>query len=79
MAEWSLIRRLAAEAYGLLEFGKRSDGTKYVYRKDGSPEWLKDLCRAAVSTPIRFDLNGDRRESPGAEGYVSTPIRFDLN
>lgn len=47
MAEWSIIRKLAAEAYGFLERRKRSDGTSYVCRKDGSPEWLKDLSRAA--------------------------------
>ena len=47
MAEWSIIRKLAVEAYGLLEWGKRSDGSKYVCRKGGSPEWLKDLCKAA--------------------------------
>ena len=47
MAEWSTIRKLAAEAYGFLERRKRSDGTEYVCRKDGSPEWLKDLSRAA--------------------------------
>ena len=47
MAEWSTLRKLAAAAYGFLEWGDRSDGTKYVYRKIGSPEWLKDLSRAA--------------------------------
>lgn len=47
MAQWSTIRKFAAEACGLLEWGKRDDGTEYVRRKDGSPEWLKDLCRAA--------------------------------
>ena len=47
MAEWSAIRKLAAEAYGFLERRKRSDGTSYVCRKDGSPEWLSDLSRAA--------------------------------
>lgn len=47
MAEWGCVRKLAAEAYGFLEWGDRGDGTKYVYRKDGSPEWLKDLCREA--------------------------------
>lgn len=47
MAEWGCVRKLAAEAYGFLEWGDRGDGTKYIYRKDGSPEWLKDLCRAA--------------------------------
>lgn len=47
MVQWSIIRKLAAEAYGFLERRKRSDGTSYVCRKDGSPEWLKDLSRAA--------------------------------
>ena len=47
MAEWSTIRKLAAEAYGFLEWGDRTDGTKYVYRKLGSPGWFKDLSRAA--------------------------------
>ena len=47
MAEWSTIRKLAAEAYGFLEWGDRIDGTKYVYRKLGSPEWFKYLSRAA--------------------------------
>ena len=47
MAEWPLIRKLAVEAYCSLEWRERSDGTEYVCRKDGSPEWLKDLCRAA--------------------------------
>jgi len=47
MAEWSIIRKLAAEAYGFLEWGKRSDGSKYVCRKNGSPEWVTDLCRDA--------------------------------
>lgn len=47
MAEWSTIRKLAAEAYGFLERGKRSDGSEYVFRKSGSPEWIKDLSRAA--------------------------------
>ena len=47
MAEWSTIRKLAVEAYCSLEWRERSDGTEHVYRKDGYPEWIKDLCRAA--------------------------------
>lgn len=47
MAEWSFIRKLSAEAYGYLERARRDDGSMYVCRKNGSPEWLKDLCRAA--------------------------------
>ena len=47
MAEWSFIRKLAAEAYGCLERACRSDGSTYVCRKNGSPEWVTDLCRKA--------------------------------
>ena len=47
MAEWSAIRKLAVEAYCSLEWRERSDGTEYVCRKEGYPEWLKDLCMAA--------------------------------
>lgn len=47
MAEWSFIRKLSAEAYGYLERVSLCDGSTCVCRKDGSPEWLKDLCREA--------------------------------
>lgn len=55
MAEWSTIRKLAAEAYGFLEWRKRSDGTEFVCRKDGSPEWLKDLSWAAHGNSLPDD------------------------
>ena len=47
MAEWSFIRKLSAEAYGYLERARRGDGSRYVRRKNGSPEWVADLCRKA--------------------------------
>jgi len=47
MAEWSFIRKLSAEAYGYLERARRDDGSRYVRRKNGSPEWVADLCREA--------------------------------
>lgn len=47
MAEWCFIRKLSAEAYGYLERACRGDGSMYVCRKNGSPEWVTDLCRDA--------------------------------
>jgi hypothetical protein len=44
------VQGLAREAYGWFESALRVDGdedSRYIRTRDGSPEWLADLCYAA--------------------------------
>lgn len=41
------IQARARELYDAFVTDKRLDGTEFVKLQDGSPEWMKDLCRAA--------------------------------
>lgn len=41
------LQDFAAELSQAFTGGERSDGSKYRYLKDGSPEWMKDVCHEA--------------------------------
>ena len=66
MAEWSIIRKLAAEAYGFLERRKRSDGTSYVSRAahgDSFPDdWIYDQISNCLESISGDDCEDDALE-----------------
>lgn len=54
--QYENIQSAASAAVAGFETRTRSDGSEYVARRKGSPEWLEDLCREAHAGMLPDDL-----------------------
>lgn len=77
----STIFELASEMYDALTRDTRNDGTEFVYLRDGSPEWMTDLCHHAHGDMLpddwRYELI-ERAVGAIANAEDDTESAYDL-
>ncbi len=77
----STVKDLATELYKALEVAQRDGGESYWRRKDGSPEWMTEVCHAAHGDMLpddwRYSVIAECAEQL-AEGTDVDRIRDEL-